>query len=315
MTYDSIDLFAGAGGWSVAADNLGLTDLGIEVWGPAVATRDAAGLHSEQVDIRLVNPLDDRYLAPGLIASPPCQSFSAAGKGEGRAYIDDICSRIERFDWYSAHTLPEGAQLVLEPLRWIVHRYAVEQPFRWIALEQVPTCLPLWEAYASALGKLGYNTSVGVLDAHHFGAPQSRKRAVLMARLEGTVSAPARSETRIGFAEALGLDGDWTMVSNYNDGAYKGPESGRYRGVRHSPDPAFTLTGRCTRMYLLPGHHAPQRSTKGLGGAALTHAQAGVLQGFPADYPWQGHAAEKTLQIGNAVPVQLAEAVLRAVAL
>lgn len=314
--YDAIDLFSGSGGFSVAARNLGLTDLGVEVWKPAVQTRDAAGLHTVQADIRLVNPLDDIYLAPGLIAGPPCQQFSEAGKGAGRAFMDTVCALVEHLEWQRATGLPEGAQLIMEPLRWIISRYAVEQPFRWIVLEQVPTCLPIWRSYGTALRKLGYGAKCGILHANQFGAPQSRKRAVLVAHLERYVELPVPIGPTVGFAEALGLEGDWTQVSNYNgNSSTRAKGAPRARGVRHSPAPSFTLTGRCTRMYLLPGHQPAQQSTKGLGGTALTHSQAGVLQGFPADFPWQGSAAEKSQQIGNAVPVQLAEAVLRAVAL
>ena len=43
----------------------------------------------------------------------------------------------------------------------------------------------------------------------------------------------------------------------------------------------------------------------------LTHLEAAVLQGFPLDYRWCGSKVEIARQIGNAVPVQLAEAVGR----
>jgi DNA (cytosine-5)-methyltransferase 1 len=44
---------------------------------------------------------------------------------------------------------------------------------------------------------------------------------------------------------------------------------------------------------------------------ALTHLEAALLQGFPLDYRWCGSKIEIARQIGNAVPVQLAEAVAR----
>lgn len=37
-----------------------------------------------------------------------------------------------------------------------------------------------------------------------------------------------------------------------------------------------------------------------------------ILQGFPRDYPTQGSRSSRQKQIGNAVPVQLSTAVLRA---
>jgi len=38
----------------------------------------------------------------------------------------------------------------------------------------------------------------------------------------------------------------------------------------------------------------------------MTPRELGQIQGFPADYPWQGDAKAQITQIGNAVPPALA---------
>ncbi len=78
-----IDLFAGPGGFDIAARALGLDPLGIEWDDAACRVRAAAGMRTLQADVAALDPLD---LAPvvGLIGGPPCPAFSSAGRGEGR---------------------------------------------------------------------------------------------------------------------------------------------------------------------------------------------------------------------------------------
>jgi DNA (cytosine-5)-methyltransferase 1 len=44
----------------------------------------------------------------------------------------------------------------------------------------------------------------------------------------------------------------------------------------------------------------------------LTPPQAAVLQSYPADFPFQGNQGDRFLQIGNAVPPLLGQAVIAA---
>src|SRR5690606_41198525 len=94
-------------------------------------------------------------ITPGLIASPPCQTFSMAGKGAGRAALDTVSelamamARREPVD-LSAFSDPRTA-LVLEPLRWALAAIDLGRPYEWLAFEQVPTVLPVWNLYADIL--------------------------------------------------------------------------------------------------------------------------------------------------------------------
>ncbi|CAM5669558.1 hypothetical protein SVIOM342S_06274 [Streptomyces violaceorubidus] len=85
--------------------------------------------------------------------------------------------------------------LVLEPLRYAIQ--ATRSPNRGhrrydvIVLEQVPAVRALWESYAEVLQKVGlpdgtrYQVVVDVLGTETYGVPQTRSRAVLVARREG----------------------------------------------------------------------------------------------------------------------------------
>lgn len=184
----ALDLFRGAGGWSVACRALGIEDHGVDNFPEANATAEAAGFQTLALDVRdLDYPTLTGYA--GLIASPPCQTFSMAGKGAGRAALDAVLEACVRFksedpaEWPTYAELAEATgdertALVLEPLR-----AALEMPgLEWVAWEQVPTVRPVWEACAQVLEGHGWNVWTGVLQAEAYGVPQTRKRAVLIAR-------------------------------------------------------------------------------------------------------------------------------------
>lgn len=87
MTVYYHDLFAGPGGWDVAADGLGWVGVGFELDGPACETRRANGHTTVQGDVSQLSvarvfSADILAALPewrrALIASPPCPTFSAA---------------------------------------------------------------------------------------------------------------------------------------------------------------------------------------------------------------------------------------------
>src|SRR5262249_39054486 len=90
------------------------------------------------------------------------------------------------------------SMLVVEPLRW-----AVTLEPEWVALEQVPPCLGLWERTARYLAGRGYDVWTGVLNAADYGVPQVRKRAVLMASRSRTVHPPRPTHSEGGAEDGL----------------------------------------------------------------------------------------------------------------
>ena len=198
----ALDLFAGAGGWSVACSQLGITEHGVEIMPEAVATRDAAGFNTLFRDVwDGLNGAQKLPVFQLLIASPPCQTFSPAGNGAGRRALDDVLGLIAE----RAHELPgdelrqvaagrgldDRTALVLTPLVYIF-RHRPE----YVALEQVATVLPVWQAYKPVLESYGYSVETAVLSAKMFGVPQVRKRAILVASLIGTAALPTPTHSR-----------------------------------------------------------------------------------------------------------------------
>lgn len=216
-----VDIFSGLGGWDLATLELGLDVVGVEIDEWACKTRDAAGLVTIRSDVELLDPMLFAG-AVGFIASPPCQGFSTAGK-------QDPNDPRNRFVW--------------EMQRWIT---AIRP--QWIAFEQVPPVLRIWEAYATWLGLLGYYTWTGCLHAEQHGVPQTRKRAILMASLR-PFNAPPPTHSKyyprdpqrfddgvepwISMAEALG----WDELEVRSSQSVAGGD----RAIRESRDPALTI--------------------------------------------------------------------------
>ncbi|MFC5883258.1 DNA cytosine methyltransferase, partial [Streptomyces virginiae] len=186
------DLFAGPGGMTLGARTAGAPGIGIEWDANAVATRRANGLPTVHADVRNHGPADfpDRRT---LKAGPPCQTFTMAGKGSGRAEIARLVAAVHGM----AAGIPaptfadERTGLVLEPLRWILGAECLDRPYETIVLEQVPKVLPIWHAYAHVLERLGYGAATGILRTEQYGLPQTRRRAVLVARYAADAHLPA----------------------------------------------------------------------------------------------------------------------------
>ena len=335
-----IDLFAGPGGWDHAITGLGLSVTGIEKDPSACETRRAAGLATVEGDVRNYGPADFPD-ATDLAGSAPCQPYSVGGKGRGRAALDTVLTLADRL----AERRPiaddvaglddERTGLVLEPLRWALAALDGGNPYRTVMLEQVPTVLPVWEAFARILRTEGYSVTTGRLNAEEYGVPQTRTRAILVASLDGpaVLPAPTHRRYRKGTAQA---DGDQDLLPLL---PWRSMHDSIGWGMTHRPaltiavgtaaggaDPSCvggsgaraTLYGErdagrwvdCSRLVgaeNLPAYRGGRRDT-----IRLSEQDAAMLQSFPADYPWQGTKTRRLEQIGNAFPPLMAAHVVSA---
>lgn len=337
----ALDLFSGARGWSVGAHQLGIVDHGVEIMKEARLTSAAAGFVTIHDDVWSL-PADRLPHYDGLIASPPCQTFSAAGKGSGRKALDQVLRLVPHVpNWSRSRLRKVGGRatgddrtaLVLSPL-W----YALNMPgIRWIAFEQVPTVLPVWEACADVLKAHGWNTWTGTLQAEQYGVPQTRKRAFLIASRNHEVGAPEPTHSRyysrdpgrldlgvlkwVSMAEALG----WGLAARPSPTVTGGgTETGGAEPIaklaRYTGRPDWTDRPAAVVAAGITGEGRP-RSLAGDRGRRVVKGTAYWLNDVN-DYPgptpaiegetpaWIGTNGKQFLQAGNAVPPLLAAAVL-----
>ncbi len=212
---DVLDGCAGPGGWSIAAARLGLREAGIELDPWACATRLAAGHLTVRADVAAFPVAHLRGRMRGLIFSPPCGTFSAAGKGEGiddlpmlHQALDDLAADRDTRVKLTAACSDPRTPLVVEPLR-----YALAIRPEWIALEQVPAVLPLWRHIARILRALGYSAWAGILNAADYGVPQTRKRAILIASRVRAVAPPEPTHAKAAEPDTLFGSGRARWVS------------------------------------------------------------------------------------------------------
>ncbi|MDX3617048.1 DNA cytosine methyltransferase [Streptomyces europaeiscabiei] len=204
-----LDLFAGPGGWSHALTVLGARDIGLEWDEWACKTRAMAGQLTIRTDVARYPTWIFSGRILGLIASPPCQAWSMAGKRLGlvdqplvhQAVADLAAGRDTREQLLGA-CADERSLLAAEPMRYLHALNTVGEP-EWVAMEEVPDVLPLWKQYAAILRAWGFSVWVGILNAADYGVPQTRRRAILLASRVRTAEPPPPTHAQLAEPESL----------------------------------------------------------------------------------------------------------------
>ncbi|MFC5032828.1 DNA cytosine methyltransferase [Streptomyces sp. So13.3] len=204
-----LDLFAGPGGWSRALTVFGVQDVGLEWDEWASKTRRAAGLLTVRTDVARYPTWPFVGRTRGLIASPPCQAWSTAGKRLGlldqplvHEAVDHLAAGRDTRARLVALCRDERSLLAAEPMRYLHALNTVGEP-EWVAMEEVPDVLPLWKQYAAVLRAWGFSVWTGILNAADYGVPQTRRRAILLASRVRTAQPPAPTHAQVGEPDSL----------------------------------------------------------------------------------------------------------------
>lgn len=147
-------------------------------------------------------------------------------------------------------------------------------------------------------------TSGGGTDPLALGGSQGRKIVYTARDSEGWVPQPA--------------DHALARAANWREDRPEGlPRIADQSGTKIDLDwphkrPSTVLPGRGMVQHPGATKNATNGSTKSRNdGIRVTVSEGGLLQTFPADYPWQGKKGKQWEQVGNVVPPKLAKACIR----
>lgn len=338
------DLYAGAGGFSLSAMNIGLRVKAAVEWNAHASQTYRGNLvqsgwpHLYSDDIRSISPNELKAKSFGadqqcdiVLGGPPCQGFSA-------------------------HRIKDAG--VNDPRNELILRYfefvRILAP-KVFLMENVPGMLwPRHQKYLEAFKReaslAGYNLMEPVvIDARDYGVPQRRKRVFILGqrkdvKLDLNWPPKGRHMSKSAAKQSGTQKEEWRMAADiFNTAAPLGDENEIH--MNHGPEliKAFKATpinggSRRDSGRVLPCHKGhdghkdvygridpsqpgPTMTTACINPSkgrfvhptknhGITVRQAARFQTFPDTYRFSGGLTAAGEQIGNAVPILLGEALL-----
>lgn len=282
-----VDLFCGCGGLSLGFQKAGFKILAaFDNWDDAIAVYHTNFKHpvikQDLSNVEETIKKVSKYKADMIIGGPPCQDFSSAGKRDENNGRGDLTI--------------DFAQII-----------AAIKP-EWFVMENVDRITKtskLVEAQ-QIFKSSGYGLTFTVLNASLCGAPQRRKRFIMIGHLgedDGFMSSilqERQSKKEMTVAEYFGNQLD---IQYY----YRHPRSYVRRGIFSVDEPSPTIRGVNRPMpsgYKLHSND-PVKSLEGI--RPLTTLERSMIQTFPRTFKFLGSKTDMEQMIGNAVPVNLAK--------
>lgn len=325
--YTFIDLFTGAGGLYRGFANTGMEHLfSVEIWKPAIETlkKNYPDINLYEGDIRELKGKKLTTLLNGkecdvLVGGPPCQGFSTIGK------------RL---------TKDPRNELVFEFIRMVD-----EIKPKFFIMENVKGLLSanngiMKELIIEEFQKIGYqNTISKVLCADDYEVPQRRQRVFFFGirdnlKLLEELKFPDPSKNKVTVGDAImDLMGLENRVPNHvpmnhnktvverikcipegggipkeglpDSVAYGSRSDYKENKLKNFSHVYKRLDRKKSASTMVPGHNAFPLHP--VADRSLTVREAARIQTFPDDVVFCGNRQEQCIQVGNAVPVKLAE--------
>jgi DNA (cytosine-5)-methyltransferase 1 len=318
-----IDLFSGAGGFSLGFDNKGFQNVFSIDIEPSFCETYKYNFPDHQLiqkdiceltnnELKYLKEFDDIDV---IIGGPPCQGFSMAGN-IGRKFIDDPRNRL--FKEFVR------AVKVIKPKYFVMENVARLFTYNKGAVRK--EIIKDFEA-------LGYKVECQILNSAHYGVPQFRNRVIFIgsAKQQEILFPKKQVDSYVTVKEALSKypklkSGEESSIPNHiamshseqmltkmsyiSDGGNRNeipenirPSSGDIRKyIKYASNkPSVCVTGDMRKIF----HYEQNR--------ALTVRELAKLQSFPDDFIFKGKRISQQQQVGNSVPPKMAEAIAQAI--
>lgn len=293
-----IDLFSGCGGLSKGFELAGWKCVGfVEFWQPAIDTHltncdgDLIGRDITQISDEVVEKY--KYKVQCIVGGPPCQGFSMAGNRDPNDPRNRLFEHFVRF------------VRIIEPEFFVMENVASIGSMR-----NAEGRLVIAEIF-NAFKELGYSIQCKVLNSSNYGVPQTRRRAIFIGNRIGYPIKYPGFIKKVFLKEILDLPYEQvpekqhiydkiSTAMNYKfSHVPEGKNYGLFRSNYKKPKlNAFCCTVTKSGRYIHPIYNR-----------LLSVREVARVQSFPDDYVFCGAVKDMYMQIGNAVPVNMAQAI------
>lgn len=293
--FTAVSLFCGAGGLDLGFEQAGFKT----IWANDF-DKDACKTHQNWSKAKVVcgdiSKIDVSEIPDSdiILGGFPCQGFSLSGPRK----IDD--SRNVLYKHY-------------------VRIVKAKKPKIFVG-ENVKGLLTMangeiFEAIKAGFAECGYDVYPQLVNAKDFGVPQDRERVIIVGFHKSLkvkkFSIPVPNNKRMTMREALA-----GMPEPSEDDVCNAPYSSRYMSrnrKRGWEDVSYTIPAMAKQVTLHPSSpdmHKIDTDLWEFGNGTtrrFSWQEAAAIQTFPRDLKFEGDLVSKYKQIGNAVPVKLAE--------
>lgn len=287
----AVDLFSGCGGMSLGFSRGGFRILAaFDNWMPAINVYQKNFNHP--IFLQDLSNIDtsvkavSKYCPTVVLGGPPCQDFSTAGhqnENGGRAILSVAYARI----------------------------VSVVKP-QWFVMENVAT-IKNTQSYSNIcqiFHEAGYGLTCKVLNAAYCGVPQTRRRMFIIGGL-GVREGFLNDILDAGLAEKPMTIRDYLGTSLGVEHYFRVPTNYSRRGVFSIDEPSTTI--RTIDRPIPPGYKGNPRDSAPVSEVrVLTPKERSYIQTFPEEYEFFGGKSDQNTMIGNAVPINLAKYVAKA---